>query len=360
MRISPPESRFLKGAETANGLDMDQVTRLVGSYQSKLIERIQQVPGVEAVATVFPLPISGESCVFFYHPLDRPVPEGGNFPGAHYYVISPDYFQVMHIPLIRGRGFSEADRQGAMRVAIINESMARQAWPNEDPIGRQFRIPNFPPMPDPLTVVGVGGDTKHESLHSQAPPQFYLSHLQWAQGTVITVRGKIDPESLALPVQREIARFDKEVPVYDVKTMRQRLTNSRAYQQKVTSLLTLFAAFALILTATGIYSVMAYSTSQRTQEMGIRMALGAKSGDILRMVLGEGLSFAVLGVGAGIVASLALTHLLSNLLFGVSATDPLTFVSIGLLLVGAALTAGFLPARRASRVDPMVALRWDG
>jgi putative ABC transport system permease protein len=359
LRISPPESRFIKAAEATNGLNLDQVTRVVGEYQNKLLERVRQVPGVESAATVFPLPVSGESCIFSYHPEGRAFPEGGNFPSAHYYVISPDYFKVMKIPLIQGRWISMADKQGALRVTVINKTMARQAWPNEDPVGRQFRLPNFPAMPESLTVVGVVGDTKHDGLPAPAPAQFYMSNQQWAQGTVVTIRGKMNLDSLAVAVQKEIAAFDKEVPVHDVRTMRQRLATSLVYQQRVTWLLTLFAAFALILTATGIYGVMAYSASQRMQEMGIRMALGAESKDILGLIVGEGVGISALGVILGIVSALVLTHLLSNLLFEVTATDPLTFAAIALLLATVAATASYIPARRASRVDPIVALHCD-
>jgi predicted permease len=359
LRITLPESRFIKEAETQSGLNANQVIRLVGNYQSKLIDRLQQVPGVESAATVFPLPISGESCTFSYHPQGRPVPEGGNFPTAHYYVISPDYFKVMRIPLRQGRPFSPADRHGALRVAVINETMAKQAWPNEDPVGRQFRISNFPSMPEPLTVVGVVGDTKHASLAAVAPAQFYMSNLQWAQGTVIVVRGKIDPESLAAPIQKEIAAFDRTVPSYDVRTMQKCLATSLSYHQHITLLLLLFALLALILTAAGIYGVIAYSTSQRTHEIGIRMALGAKSTDILGMIMGEGITLAALGVFSGIAGSLALTRLLANLLFGVTATDPLTFAVVALLLVGVAATASFIPAHQASKVDPMEVLHGE-
>ena len=359
MRITLPESRFIKEAETPGGLDADQVVRLVGNYQSKLIDRLQQVPGVESAATVFPLPISGESCTFSYHPQGHPAQEGSNFPTANYYVISPDYFKVMHIPLIQGRQFSLADRHGSLRVAVVNETMAGQAWPNEDPVGRQFRIPNFPAMPEPLTVVGVVGDTKHASLGAAAPAQFYMSNLQWAQGTVIAIRSKIDPESLAVPIQREIAVFDRTVPSYDVRTMQQRLSSSLSYHQHITLLLVLFAGLALILTATGIYGVMAYSTSQRTNEIGIRMALGAKSTDILGMIMGEGITVAVIGVFLGIAGSLALTRLLANLLYGVTATDPLTFTTVALLLAAVAAIASYIPAHRASKVDPVVVLHGD-
>jgi putative ABC transport system permease protein len=265
----------------------------------------------------------------------------------------------MGIPLIKGRTFTEQDRAGAPAVVLINETLARRYWPNEDPIGK--RIGNNDPNNRAWReIVGVVGNVKFFGLEQEQPPAVYFPMAQAPErGMTLVVRTSADIQSSAPALRREVWSIDKDLAVTNIVPMEQYLSDAMERPRLILSLLAIFAVLALVLAAIGIYGVMAYAVSQRTHEIGVRMALGARSEDVLKLILKEGLVLGVLGVGAGLAGAIALTRLLESLLFGVSTTDPITFTAVSLVSMLVAIAACWIPARRATRVDPMVALRYE-
>jgi predicted permease len=329
-------------------------------FYQQLWERLRQLPGVEAAGGVSALPLSGGIgwggiTIEGYNPAT-----GQSVIQADQRVASVGYFETLKIPLRSGRFFAEQDAKEAAQVAIIDENMARTYWPNADPIGKRMKRGGANSNAPWLTVVGVVGNVKHYALDSDSRVAFYTPHLQNLFSTMyVAVRTSGDPLSLAAAVSREARALDPNVPIYDVKPMEQLLAQSLARRRFAMVSLGLFALVALLLAAVGIYGVMSYSVAQRTREIGIRVALGAQTNNVLKLVVGQGMRLAGLGVGAGLLAAFALTRVMASLLFGVPATDPLTFAVIALLLAGVALVACWIPARRAAQVDPMVALRYE-
>jgi predicted permease len=275
-------------------------------------------------------------------------------------VASEGYFEAMKIPLLRGRFFAEQDNQTAPPVVIVDENMARTYWPNADPVGKRLKRGSADSKSPWLTVVGVVANVKQYALDSDSRVALYTPHLQsGAGGLSIVVRTTADPLGLAAAVTREARALDPNLPVFDVKTMDQWFSESLARRRFAMWMLGLFALVALLLAGVGIYGVMSYTVAQRTREIGIRVALGAQTRDVLGLVVRQGMSLAGVGVGLGLGAALVATRLLTSLLFGVRATDPLTFILIALVLTLVALIACSLPARRATKVDPLVALRYE-
>jgi putative ABC transport system permease protein len=274
--------------------------------------------------------------------------------------ITPDYFRAMGLPLLKGRFFDGSDTDKGQPTTIVNNTFARRYFPGEDAVGKRVKF-GKPDEGDPWeTIVGVVGDEKQDSLSAEVKPEAYKSHLQSAQDEMtLVVRASGDPRALAGAVREQIRALDPSVPVYDVKTMQEIVYESLARERFIMLLMALFAALALALAAVGIYGVVSYATAQRTHEIGIRMALGAQARDVLKLMVRQGLSPVLAGVGLGLLAALALTRLMSSLLYGVSATDPLTFAAVALLLTAVSLLACYLPARRATRVDPLTALRYE-
>jgi putative ABC transport system permease protein len=261
---------------------------------------------------------------------------------------------------VQGRGFTPQDNADSQPVLIVNQTMARQLWPGEDAIGKQLRFGE----PEILwQVIGVVADIKHNGLSAEEGPVIYQSHAQkqfaWLRWMTIVARTKEGPLSLAATVRQQIQAVDKTQPVYDVATMEQLLSESVAEPRFSALLLGFFGLLAMSLAAVGIYGVISYSVSQRTREIGIRMALGAQASDVRKMVVGQGMTPALIGVVIGLVAAFALTPLMSSLLYGVTAKDPVTFAAVAFVLSMVALVASYIPARRATRVDPMVALRYE-
>lgn len=330
------------------------------AFFQELTDRIKTLPGVESAGAVSNLPLGGSGTSFTFEIEGRPAPPGVMNPHTGGRVATPDYLQTMKIPLLRGRHFTERDRADARQVAIIDETLARQYFPGEDPIGKRVTFEGTDENPIWREIVGVVGAIRHKGLDAELKGQLYYPHAQSTAGFMsIVVRTANDPASLTSAVRGAVRAVDKDQPVYGVRTMGEVLNNSVAQKRFSMFLLTIFAGVALVLAAVGIYGVMAYTVSARTNEMGIRIALGARSIDILRLVVGQGMILALAGVAFGLVAAFGVTRVMSSLLYGVSATDPLTFAAIALLLTGVALLACYIPARRATKVDPMVALRYE-
>jgi putative ABC transport system permease protein len=280
-------------------------------------------------------------------------------PYANYEAISPGYFRTMGISLLSGRDFTDADRGEGALVCIVNEMMAKKYWPGQDPLGKRLRFGKANSNAPWLTIVGVAGDVRYREWDA-VRPDIYVPFLQNSEyRTDFVVRTKTEPLGLSESFRREVYALDKDQAVAGVTTMDELVSSALARPRFNTMLLGLFAALALALSAVGVYGVMAYTVSQQTHEIGIRMALGAQARDVLGMVLGQGLKLILAGLAIGVAASFALTRLMSSLLYGVSTLDPLTFVAVAALLSSVALLACYLPARRATKVDPMEALRYE-
>ncbi len=274
-----------------------------------------------------------------------------------------DYFQVMRIPLRAGRDFTALDREGQPLVAIVNEQMVREFFPRENPLGARIHWARDEGPPHWMTIIGVVGDVKHSGLNQPTDPAVYTPFSQnderWRRWMTLAIRTRGATSGLVEEVKNQVWSLDSQIPVSDVHTMDELMAVSLAQQRFNMLLLGLFAALALILAAVGIYGAMAYVVSQRTHEIGIRTALGAQRRDVLRLVMGDGAKIALFGIAIGIVGALALTRLMAGLLFDVKPTDPATFAAVAILLALVALAACYLPALRATRVDPMVALRYE-
>ncbi|HYG10021.1 MAG TPA: ABC transporter permease [Pyrinomonadaceae bacterium] len=335
------------------------------AFYTELINRIEALPGVSSAAVTnwIPLVRQGDSIGFSIEGRPDPAPGQGKRPTVVTRVTSPHYFQTMGIQLLQGRGFVEQDRVDAPAVAVINETMARRFWPDQDPIGKRI-TPGSPDSPDPddwITIVGIARDVRQFELVADPKPQMYLTYAQagFFAPRHLVVSTNVEPLGLASMVRKAVWEIDKDQPVSNIRTMEEVLSESIARQRFSMLLLGIFAAVALVLAAVGIYGVMSYSVAQRTREIGIRMALGARRSDVLKLTVGGGLKLVLIGVAIGLGAAFILTRVMSSLLFGVSATDPTTFIIISLVLIGVAVLASYIPARRATRVDPMVALRYE-
>ena len=326
------------------------------AFYTQLQERINAVPGVRSSSLISRLPLAGDRATASVVVEGRPIQRGEEIE-AHFRSMGPDFFRVMSIPLLNGREFTLQDSATTPNVVIINESMARAFWPNENPIGKRIRLGADPDEPW-STVVGVVSNALNFGLDVDAHHEVYAPYLQDPPARArLIVRTASDPLLLVNSIKGQVAAIDKNLPVSEVVTMDELLANSVAQKRFSMLLLSLFAGLALVLAAIGIYGVISYSITQSTQELGIRMALGANRRNILSLIVGQGAKLALIGVGVGIVASLLITRVLSSLLYGVSATDPIVFVGLALLLTGIVLLACFIPARRATKLDPMLALR---
>lgn len=329
-------------------------------FYKQLWERISQMPGVQSAGGVSILPLSG-GLSWGSISIEGYVPESGqSMIQADGRIATVGYFETMKTPLISGRLFTEQDTAESTKVAIIDQNMARTYWPDDDPVGKRLKRGGVESKAPWLNVVGVVASVKQYALDSESRVTFYTPYHQSPAGTMyVTVRTVTDPLSLAAAITQEARAMDPNVPIYDIKTMAQRLSESLGRRRFAMLALGVFAIVAMLLAAVGIYGVMSYSVTQRTREIGIRMALGAPTNGVLKLIVGQGMLLAGMGVGIGLTAAVATTRLMASLLFGVSATDPMTFVVIGVLLACVALLACYIPARRAIKVDPMVALRYE-
>jgi len=274
--------------------------------------------------------------------------------------IAPNYFRTLGIPILSGREFTDGDGAGAIPVGIINEKLANRLWPGETAVGKLLSVPFWDEIRPPIQIIGVAGDTKHRSLLAEMPMLIYLPELQAYDGrATLVARTSGDPKDLIPAIRGVVAEVDKDLNLFAVKTMTEQIDSTLWQQRIAAGLIGVFGLLALGLSAIGIYGVISHSVAQRTREIGIRMALGADARGVRRMILRQGLILAMTGVLVGLAAALALTRLMSSLLYGVSATDTMTYVVSSIVLVGVALGACIVPARRATKVDPMVALRCE-
>ncbi|HZF12797.1 MAG TPA: ABC transporter permease [Thermoanaerobaculia bacterium] len=331
------------------------------AFYAQLLERLRALPGVTAAGAVQPLPLSGDAWGASFVVEGRPVRPGESEPHAEYAVATPGYFQALGIPLLAGRSFDPHDGEGpaGMRgpgVVIVDEALARRYWPGRDPLGRRLHLAG---QPDGVgsTVVGVVRHVHSNALAAEGEPQIYLPFAQSPRSTLsFVLRAAGDPLRLAPLVRASVRELDRNLPLARLTPMSDLLARAAARPRFNFLLLALFAGSALLLAALGIYGVTSYAVAQRTHEIGVRMALGAKRGDVVALVVGQGMGLALAGVGLGLLAALALSRLLSGLLFGVAATDPLTYTALALLLAGVAFAACWLPAQRAAALDPVAAL----
>ena len=332
----------------------------VVSFFKQTTERIATLPGVKAAGATSVLPLSdnfdGRGLVVEDFPRSA-----GDEISVDLYVVTPGYLRAMEIPLRLGRGIEDHDTSDSPKVALINQKMAAQLWPNQDPVGRRIKFPGSERNPQPWrTIVGVVSDVAQYALDKEPPMQIYLPHTQFPTSfNNIVVKTEDDPSGVLAAVRREILAIDKDQAVYNVVTLEQLHADSISLRRFFTLLLSVFAVITLTLAVVGIYGVMSYAVTQRTQEIGIRMALGARGEDVLKMVMKGGIALALTGVGIGLVTAFALTRLMQSVLFGVTPTDALTFVTGALGLIAVAALACYIPARRATKVDPLVALRYE-
>jgi len=343
-----PEIKYKSAAQSQFFIDLKQ--------------RLEATPGVQSASTIYPLPLSGERFVISFEIEGRPLPPKDH-PSGDFFTTGVGYFKTMGIPIIKGRHFDERDKHGSTPVVIINEAFARQHFPNEDPIGKRMK-PGISTYDDENSVmreiVGVVGDVRNRNLSTESKPAYYVPQTQVPFSQMVTVvKTAGEPHGLVSAATKEVAAMDPDVPLFGVKSMDEYLSTSVAAPRFSTTLLSIFAGVALVLTVVGLYGVMSYSVAQRTNEIGIRMALGAQSRDVLLMIVKQGSMLIVLGLAIGLFGAFLLTRVISSLLFGVTAKDPFTFVAVSVLLAIVALLACYIPALRATKVDPMNALRCE-
>jgi len=368
MRISLPSTKYAQ-----------ERPELTAGFFQQLIERVKTLPGVEAAGVTSALPLTNSGWGKLFTLEDRTPPKSlDDVPNVQYRQVSPDYLSTLAIPIIKGRAFSEHDTRDALPVAVINETLARQYFENADPIGKRLFLGPPEELVPPgilppgfkfqhFTIVGVIGDVRHNGLNQPLLPEIYTLHEQElaakfanpSNSMSLAVRTSVEPSSLVGAIRHQVQELDREQPIDGVATMEELLATSLSQSRFSTLLLGVFAGVALILAAVGLYGVMAYRVEQRTHEIGIRLALGAQSGDVLKLVVRQGLMLAIAGIAIGFGAALIITRVMTSLLYGVTATDPFTFAIIPVVLTGAALAASFIPARRAMKVDPMIALRYE-
>jgi putative ABC transport system permease protein len=329
-------------------------------FFQRLLERLRALPGVQAASAVYPLPLSRAEDTIGFRIEGQPPPTSSEWPPAGPRCIGAEYFEVLNIQLRKGRVFTDSDGANGPPVVIINEELARQYFPNQDPIGRRIAFNCCDGRTVWREIVGVVGDVRHSGLDQGLRPEIYFPFMQFPLSSLTVIaRTNGDPLNFVAAARGQVEEVDKDQPITNIRTMEEILARSVSQQRFNLSLLAVFAVIALSLAAIGIYGVMSYLVTQRTHEIGVRMALGAQTGDVLKLVIRQGMVLALVGVLLGLIIAFGLTRLLRNLLFDVSVTDPLTFFVIAFLLTLVALLACYLPARRATKIDPLVSLRCD-
>jgi putative ABC transport system permease protein len=324
------------------------------TFFEELQQRVAALPGVEAVGLVTELPLARQSADFNFRVEGRPPTDHEQSPHADIRNVNHDYFRAMRIPLLKGRSFTQAEVHDNAHVILISELLAQRFFAGEDPLGQRLRLSSL--NQQPYEVIGIVGDVRHRGLDIELRQAIYFPTLRLGYANLV-IRGVTDPASLANAVRKAVMAIDPNQPVANVKRMEEWVADSVAQQRYRTLLLSVFSTLALLLSVVGIYGVVSYAVTQRAREIGLRMALGAERWNVLSLVIGQGMKLALKGVSIGAVAALALTRVMRNLLYEVSATDPLTFSSVAIVLIGVALLACLVPAHRAATVDPMEALR---
>jgi putative ABC transport system permease protein len=330
------------------------------AFYKQLLERMRNLPGVEAASATGTLPLGGGGWGRSLTVEGFPVLSVGQAPAIQHTVVTPDYFRTMGIPLLSGRDFNEADAKNSPNVTIIDERLAREYWPNQSPIGKRVRF-GPPEDNEPWhTIVGVVGTVRHQRMQEDTRKSVYLPHAKIPTGGMaLVLRTTANPQELTGALRREVAQLDPDLPVSEVATMEEVVAESIWQPRLYATLFGAFAGGALLLALIGIYGVMAFLVQTRTHEIGVRMALGASTRDVFTLIVGRGMKLTAVGVLIGVAGAIALTRLMHSLLFNTSATDPLTFILISLLLAVAAFLACYIPARRAAKVDPLIALRYE-
>jgi len=331
-------------------------------FEESLLARVEKVSGVESAAMVSTLPLGGSWDRRGFHVKDRPLASGAAAPSVDSYFVTAMYFETMRIPVLKGRTFTRADEAVAASapVAVISQSTAEQIWSGEDPMGKAIQLGGRDQNKPWAVIVGIVGDVRQYGLENAATADAYLLESQNpAGGANLVVRSSMSGADISKAIEEQAASLDKDVPIYAQARMEELISTSLAERRFVTNLVGGFGLLAMLLACIGVYGVLSHQVAQRTGEVGIRVALGARPSEIMTMVLSEGAGLVALGVGLGILAGFALGRVLSSQLFGVSETDPVTYIAVSLLLGAAALAACYVPARRAARFDPMVALRYE-
>jgi putative ABC transport system permease protein len=324
-------------------------------FYERILQRLAAIPGVAAVGATSHLPLTGYNMGAQLRVEGRQPREGENSPSAPVARVNPDYFRTMGIALRAGRLINDSDTQDAPSVALLSETLARRLFPGEDPLGKRLSVAGLG-----ATIIGVVSDIRYTGLDGEIEQAVYLSYRQLPRsGMALVLRGAVEPSSLAPALRNAVREIDPALPVYDVMTMNERLSNSVAARRFNLLLLGGFAALALLLAGVGVYGVISYVVTQRTHEIGVRLALGAQNADVIRLFIKRGMAVVLLGVGLGLLGAFALTRVMKSLLFEVGANDPLTFAGVVLLLSLVALAACYLPARRAARIDPLASLRHE-
>jgi predicted permease len=329
-------------------------------YYRQVIERLENLPGVKSAGGIHILPMSEDNWNPGLKIEDQPLTTAASSESVNWRLVTPNYFRTMNIPLLAGRRFNEADNENAPAAALVNETLARKYWPGRNPLGKRVQTA-FEGKQTWASIVGVVGDIKQQGLRNQTEPEMYRPYMQhnFLPDMTVMVRSTSDPTALAASIRGAVWSVNKNVPITHLESMDEVVARSISQPRSTMILLSIFAGIGLILGVIGIYGVISYTVTQRSQEIGIRMALGAATLDVLKLVLGQGMKLVLCGIAIGLAGAFALTRLLSGLLFGVSATDPATFAIISALLVLVALFACYLPARRATRVDPVRSLRYE-
>jgi putative ABC transport system permease protein len=329
------------------------------AFFDEVVRRVRALPGVKSVAVAGNLPFTynGDSTGIAVEGYTDPPHD--QWPDVVYRAIGPGYFGTMGIPIVRGRDFNDQDTLATTRGVVVSEKTVKHYWPNEDPIGKRLKLGETSSDSPWRTVIGVVKDVRQNDFLAEPKMQMYFSfrQLESLTANALVMRTEVDPLSLATPVRNAIWAVDKDQPVANINSMENIVAAAVARQRFSMLLLAIFSGLALVLAAVGIYGVMSYSVAQQTHEIGIRMALGAKRGDVLRMTVMQGLKLVGIGLVFGLVVAFILTRVMASLLFGITATDPVTFLSVSLVLLAVALLASYIPALRATKVDPMVALR---
>jgi putative ABC transport system permease protein len=347
MRLALPESKYKEPHQ-------------ISGFYERALGGIATVPGVTSASLTSSLPFSNGGDFPSFTIEGRPALLPGELRTAQTVTISPNYFEAMHVALLQGRGFSDRDRQDSQRVAIIGESLARRYWPGENPLGRRVKLGGADAQDLWMTIVGVAEDVRYSWIDRNPTPALYRPYRQAANPyTQVALRITRDPAQLISAVRRQIGVVDPDLPVFEVKTLDRVISDSIIGLAYVAVMMAVLGVIALVLACVGVYGVMAYAVSERTREIGIRMALGAERAQVLRLVIARGMLVTGIGLTIGFAVSFMLARLLSGLIFGVSAMDWVTFGGVSMALTASAVAASYVPARRATRIDPIVALRYE-